>query len=198
MKPDPRFQGQEKTFWAYVRSISQWVGYTDRSTQKIKVPTANELRACLVALQLAPDVVVSEDKTLTALGIKLRAYFEQRALVLNTEVEPALMHAAEAEALFKRLRKSLRSSLPIAMNKQKGKKKKPAYLTGMVGMLIESSRGRWPCDYDPRALTAFTQQGVPVRTLSRRVDGAFPAVINPVAIWEIKEYSRYALDSPNS
>ncbi|MFM7855341.1 MAG: hypothetical protein ACKO96_26300, partial [Flammeovirgaceae bacterium] len=27
-----------------------------------------------------------------------------------------------------------------------------------------------------------------MRTLSRRVDGAFPAVVNPVAIWEIKEY----------
>jgi hypothetical protein len=27
-----------------------------------------------------------------------------------------------------------------------------------------------------------------VRTLSRRVDGAFPSAINPVAIWEIKEY----------
>ena len=29
---------------------------------------------------------------------------------------------------------------------------------------------------------------MPFRTLSRRVDGAFPAVINPIAIWEIKEY----------
>ena len=36
--------------------------------------------------------------------------------------------------------------------------------------------------------TAFTQNKFPVRTLSRRVDGAFPAVVNPAAIWEIKEY----------
>ncbi len=188
MRPDPRFQKLGQTFWAYVRSISQWVGYTDRGTQKIKVPTADEMRACLVALQLAPDAVVSEKSQLTVFGKKLKTYFEQRALVLNTVVEPALMQANEAEALFKRLRKNLKSALPIAMNKQSGKKKKPAYLTGMVGMLIESVRGAWPCDYDPRALTAFTREGVPVRTLSRRVDGAFPAVINPVAIWEIKEY----------
>lgn len=188
MTPDPRFQGMSKTFWAYVRSLSEWVGYTHRGTQKIKVPSSEEMRECLVALRLAPDAVVSAEDQLTPLGKSLRAYFEQRAAVLNTEVEPALMHAGEAELLFKRLRKELKSSLPVAMNKQKGKKKKPAYLTAMVSMLIEASRGTWPCDYDPRVLTAFTKQGVPVRTLSRRIDGAFPAVINPVAIWEIKEY----------
>lgn len=27
-----------------------------------------------------------------------------------------------------------------------------------------------------------------LRTLARRVDGAFPSPVNPVAIWEIKEY----------
>jgi len=30
--------------------------------------------------------------------------------------------------------------------------------------------------------------GLPVRTLARRVDGTFPGVINPIAIWEVKEY----------
>jgi hypothetical protein len=29
---------------------------------------------------------------------------------------------------------------------------------------------------------------MPLRTLSRRVDGAFPEVVNPIAIWEVKEY----------
>jgi hypothetical protein len=27
-----------------------------------------------------------------------------------------------------------------------------------------------------------------LRTLARRVDGAFPKTVNPVAVWEIKEY----------
>jgi hypothetical protein len=44
------------------------------------------------------------------------------------------------------------------------------------------------CNYDPRTLTTVTQDGKPVRTLSRRVDGAYPSPVNPVAIWEIKEY----------
>jgi hypothetical protein len=38
------------------------------------------------------------------------------------------------------------------------------------------------------ALTAVTLDGAAVRTLSRRVDGAFPRVVNPVSVWEIKEY----------
>lgn len=132
--------------------------------------------------------MVSLDLRLTELGSNLAAYFEQRAVVLNQEVEPALMDAEQAANMFKRLRKELDVTSPVAMNKQKGKKKKPAYLTGMVAMLVEANRKTWPCDHDPRVLTAFTKGGAPVRTLSRRVDGAFPAVINPVAIWEIKEY----------
>ena len=38
------------------------------------------------------------------------------------------------------------------------------------------------------SLTTVTRKGAAVRTLSRRVDGAFPGVVNPIAVWEIKEY----------
>jgi hypothetical protein len=74
------------------------------------------------------------------------------------------------------------------MNKQKGDKKAPAFLTALVNMLIEHHSKGADCDYDPRALTTVTKDGVPLRTLARRVDGAFPNAVNPVAIWEIKEY----------
>jgi hypothetical protein len=74
------------------------------------------------------------------------------------------------------------------MNKQKGEKKGEAYLTGIINMMVEQGIGDLPCDYDPRVLTTITHKGVPVRTLSRRVDGAFPSSINPIAIWEVKEY----------
>ena len=55
-------------------------------------------------------------------------------------------------------------------------------------MLIEENIGDMSCNYDPRILTTVTDNGVPLRTLARRVDGAFPDVVNPIAIWEIKEY----------
>jgi hypothetical protein len=74
------------------------------------------------------------------------------------------------------------------MSKQKGEKKAPAYLTSTVNMLVEANAEGLPCDYDPRELTTVTRQGVPLRTLARRVDGAFPSPVNPIAVWEIKEY----------
>jgi hypothetical protein len=33
-----------------------------------------------------------------------------------------------------------------------------------------------------------TRDGIPLRTLARRVDGAFPSTVNPIAVWEVKEY----------
>lgn len=44
------------------------------------------------------------------------------------------------------------------------------------------------CNFNPQQLTTFTHDNMPLRTLSRRVDGAFIRVVNPIAIWEIKEY----------
>lgn len=55
-------------------------------------------------------------------------------------------------------------------------------------MLIEANSEGLPCDHNPMELTAITVQGAPLRTLARRVDGAFPSTINPIAVWEIKEY----------
>jgi hypothetical protein len=98
------------------------------------------------------------------------------------------MKVAEAKKLFSSLKKQLKPTCPLPMNKQKGKKRDFAFLTGIVNMLIEAASNGLPCDYDPKELTAVTLKKFPVRTLSRRVDGAFPNVINPIAIWEIKEY----------
>ena len=55
-------------------------------------------------------------------------------------------------------------------------------------MLIEAAANGQECDYDPRALTTVMRDGVPLRTFARRMDGAFPSVLNPLAVWEIKEY----------
>ncbi|HEX5733361.1 MAG TPA: hypothetical protein VF131_11055 [Blastocatellia bacterium] len=74
------------------------------------------------------------------------------------------------------------------MNKQKGEKKAPAYFTGLINMLVEANVEGLPCDYDPRELTTVTFNNAPLRTLARRVDGAFTSTVNPIAVWEIKEY----------
>jgi hypothetical protein len=122
------------------------------------------------------------------IGEVLHAYFQYRADTLNIFVEPRLMNKDSARKLFLKLKEELSPKIPIPMNKQKGDKKAPAYMTAIVNMLIEASAGEMKCDYDPRALTTVTRNGEPLRTLSRRVDGAFPRAVNPIAVWEIKEY----------
>ena len=98
------------------------------------------------------------------------------------------MDVDEARAMFERLQMQLPTKRMPPMNKQKGIKKAPAYFTSSINMLIEANAQGMPCDYDPRELTTVTVNNAPLRTLARRVDGAFPGPVNPTAVWEIKEY----------
>lgn len=188
MKADPRFLSQPKEFWANVRTISQEVGYTERGADSIKIPTLDAIRKEFARLGLSTGHIVNADNTLTEFGQCLFDYFAFRASVLNDVVRHHFMKKDAANLEFKRLKKQLKPKCPLPMNKQKGEKKNYAFLTGIVNMLVEANVGAAPCDYDPRSLTTMTHNGMPLRTLSRRVDGAFPQVVNPIAIWEIKEY----------
>jgi len=187
MKPDPRFANQPKSFWAAVRTVSQELGYTVRGQSQVKVPTVTEIRGAFKSLGLNVQHIGTAEHP-TDLAKTLLAYFEHRADVLNTLVEPRLMNAERAKSEFHTLKKKLRPSCPLPMNKQKGKKKAPAFLTGIVNMLIEANAKGAACNFDPRELTTVTKNGAPLRTLARRVDGAFPSAVNPIAIWEVKEY----------
>lgn len=188
MKADPRFLTQPKEFWANVRTISQEVGYTVRGADSIKIPTLEAIREEFSRLGLSMTHIADADNTLTEFGQCLFDYFTFRATVLNVTVRYYFMDKESANVEFKRLKKQLKPKCPLPVNKQKAEKKNFAFLTCIVNMLIESNIGSNPCDYDPRSLTTITNNAMPLRTLSRRVDGAFPSVINPIAIWEIKEY----------
>lgn len=152
------------------------------------MPTLSETCLAYQGLRLTSDHVVGKDGNTTEFGRLLFAYFAHRATSLNDFARTHLMNKDEASYEFERLRKSLNPKCPLPMNKQKGEKRKINFLTCMVNMLVEANIGNAPCNYDPRRLTTITRGGVPFRTLSRRVDGAFPSIINPLAIWEIKEY----------
>ena len=188
MKPNSAFLNLPKNFWASVRLISQQIGYTERSTGQIKIPTSNEIQSKLAALEIDFSKLQLQ-KTANGNFLEImQDYFIYRADVINTFVEPHLMNVTEARKVFEEAYKSLQPSCPIPMNKQKGEMKTPAYLTGLVNMIVESNAGGLPCDYDPHQLTIITKDNLPLRTLARRVDGAFPRSVNPIAIWEIKEY----------
>jgi hypothetical protein len=187
MIANPEFQKQPKMFWAYVRTLSQHLGYTERGKGQIKLPTIDEMRKGLSELGLDPSKLGSAG-TPTQLGAELRKYFEYRASILNGFVETQLMNASQAVALFDELRSTCKYECPVPMNKQKGDMAKPAYFTSIINMLIANGIQGAVCNYSPMELTTITKNGAAVRTLSRRVDGAFPKVVNPVAVWEIKEY----------
>ena len=187
MQPDPRFLGQPMVFWANIRSISQAVGYTDRATKSIRVPTRREIEAAYSTLGLTTHHLYSRDG-LTDLGQTVHDYYTYRAAVLNNTVQHLLMDAPEARERLETFMTGVIPRHPLAMNKQKGEKAGPSPLTNAVNLVIQKVIGNEPCDFDPRQLTTFTRDGVPVRTLARRVDGAYPSTVNPVAMWEIKEY----------
>lgn len=188
MKPNSAFLSLPKNFWASVRLISQEVEYTEKSTGQIKIPVVDEIHSKLEKLEVDFSRLQLQRVTNLSFGQMLQDYFAFRADVINTYVKPRLMNVAEAKKIFKSFYKDLQPSCPIPMNKQKGKMKQPAFLTGLVNMLVEANANGSPCDYDPHQLTVVTKEDLPVRTLARRVDGAFPSSVNPIAVWEIKEY----------
>ena len=188
MKANKKFRNMPPEFWASVRLISQEVGYTIRGRDKIKVPTINEILRIFTSLGLDKSLVMESGGNPTKYCIDIIEYYKYRADILYNYVKPRLMTLEQVEHLFNDMINELNPSCKIPMNKQKGEKKAPAYFTGIINMILEKYTYGNFCDFDPKKLTIITHNSKPVRTLARRVDGAFPAVINPIAIWEIKEY----------
>jgi len=188
MKPDSRFVQQPKSFWANVRTLSQALGYTVRGQGTIRVPTMPEIAGTLHGLGLTANHLLKRNGTTNKCGQTLLDYFAHRAKVIESFVEPRLMNANQAKQLFEQCLAESQPSCPLPMNKQKGKKKAKAFFTCIVNMLVEKYANGFPCVYDPHELTTITRNNAPLRTLARRIDGAFPSTINPIAVWEIKEY----------
>ncbi len=193
MKPNNIFLKQSPEFWATIKLLSQKLGYTKRKNRKkndapiINVPNTEEALKVYASLGLNPNKLYYDDKV-TEFGKLIFEYFKYRAEVLNDVVQKNLMTIEESKALFEQLRGKLSYKVPLAYNKQKKGEKIPLFYTSIINFLIEANIGEHNCSYSAGELTAFTQHKFPVRSLSRRVDGSFPHVINPVALWEIKEY----------
>jgi hypothetical protein len=183
MLASPLFTQQSPQFWAYVRLLSQELGYTDRQTKQVKTYSSPQMLEVLSAFSLSPSTLMD-----TPLGIGLESYFQYRANVLNTYVEPRLMKLDQVTQLFADLKMTLAPRCPLPMNKQSGPKKTYAYFTGIINMLIEANAGGLACDYAPRQLTVISQDRRLLHVMARQVDGCFTSVINPVALWEVKEY----------
>lgn len=188
MIADKRFCGQPTKFWAYIRIIGEQIGYTQRKEKRISAPRIIDIVSGLEKIGLSSRELMDDKGAVTKFGTAICEYLDFRARSLNEFVEPRLMDLDRAKGEFERLKKEYSPKCPLPMNKQRGEKRKPAYFTGIINMIIEHNSHGLPCDYDPRNLIRFTRDGCPVRTFARRIDGAFTSTNNPIAIWEIKEY----------
>ena len=188
MKPDKRFMELPMSFWANVKTISEVAGYKIRKRESIVIPDKNSIKKAFNRIGLSYHSLINEHDKYTALGEKTIEYFEYRAEILTNQTQYKFMDKEKAANTFEKLRAELNPTVPMPMNKQSKDFKKVNYFTALINMIIEKNIENYPVDYDPRKLTKFSKSTQLVRTFSRRVDGAFPSVINPIAIWEIKEY----------
>src|SRR5690606_31352159 len=152
------------------------------------IPSVQQIKTVFESEGLNFSKLVDQNDSFTEFGQLIIDYMIYRGDLLTNSIKPNLMNKESAKETFYALKDELNPQIPLPYNKQKDEKKDYSYLTGIVNILINENKGNSNCDFDPKELTAFTENGYPIRTLSRRVDGAFPSVINPIAIWEIKEY----------
>ena len=188
--PVEEFRRQPPEFWAVVKLVSQLIGYSYRGKRadpnRVRIYTADEVTDALASR----DLDASEQAELIG---RVVAYSEARAEMLETSARPNLMDRDEARALFEGLRAELAPPEELlSMNKQKKEKRHYAYLTCIVNMLtwntLRERFGEAEFDWNPRGPLTFSRDGMPLRTLFRWMDGAYPGLNHPVAAWEIKEY----------
>lgn len=190
MQAFSEFKQMTPSFWFLVKFVSENIGYTDRKTRSIRSYSADEISGLF-----KEHNINSSESTL----LRLKTYFDQRSDILNNTVKNRLMDADVARVEFERLQvlhacNNYLCKLP--MNKQKGNMARVNYFTAIINILAEqvirnSSKydGSLGFNDDPRGLAfVLDDNGFLIGASSRRFDGAYPDIVNPKVVWEIKEY----------
>lgn len=187
MQAFSEFWDMPSSFWAMVKFVSQELGYTKRGM--VRTYTEEEIANLLQSYGLRTDRRQIRN---------IVEYSQLRAYTLNDFVKNNLMDAQMARAEFERLYPIHRDNgflCSLPMNKQKGEMRQIAYFTAIINILAEHTirragllEGGKCFNDDPRSLMYVIDDEQIVGASSRRVDGAYPDIINPRMIWEIKEY----------
>ena len=188
MKPDSRFTDRPPDFWAYVRLVSESLGYSLRRMASLRRYTPEEITAWVRTQYGLCEEPLQNTLGETTLLACLIEYLNYRVDALEGFALPHLMDRKQAGRVFKDLKRRLKPTCLLPLNKQKGEKRHEAYLTCIVNMLTEDALGGCHFDQSPRSLVTLRDRGRVLRTLSRRYDGAYRSTVNPQAVWEVKEY----------
>lgn len=208
MKASNYWVSMPQEFWHYVRALSENLGYSKRKV--VLKHSEAEIKRGLTRLGLSAEALTTSTEAKFSLK-DLESYFRFRAELIEGFIAQHLQTAEEAKALFEdvvqkytcgytfqsnkegaenaRLYKVMGGvSAEAPYNKQKGSKRDIDFLTATSNILISYHLKGKEFDQDPRRLPLFTEDGVIVGSMSRRMDGAFPTCTNPVSLWEFKCY----------
>lgn len=189
MQAFEEFENMDPAFWAFVKYISEKLGYTERGTDNVKVYGLREvLHICQRNGINASGELIQDACT----------YVQMRAELLNGFVEAMLMDAATAKQEFlqwEQLHRIHNYYCKLPMNKQKGDMRQVAFFTAIINILAEKTireetgENILGFDDDPRSLMyVWDDNRNIIGASSRRFDGAYPSIENPAIVWEIKEY----------
>ena len=167
MQPFPEFAQKNKAFWAYIKLISEKLGYSERRTHKLRRYTFEEIINLMKDENISTSEILDEtSKKETALGRSIVKYLNIRSEIIETHVAPNLMNRNQAKKEFEKAKKRIKPKCHLPLNKQKREKRHYSYLVGLVNMLTEEALGGCYFDDNPRGLTLITQNKKPIRVLS--------------------------------
>lgn len=190
MRAFDEFVGMDQSFWAFIKFISENIGYTDRGSGTVRYYSYEDIYDLCCNTRTSADNRLIEDAV---------TYLNMRADLLNNYVQGVLMTAEEASreyAEWEQIHRLYAFFCKLPLNKQKGDMKQVAFFTAIINILAErtireitGNIGELGFDDDPRGLSfIWDDDGYIVGGSSRRFDGAYPCIRNPRLVWEVKEY----------
>ena len=189
MKAFPLYKNKNFLFWANVKFLSEKLGYSDRKTKGPKKYLQDDVVGCYSKFRFNTSYIFDDERfKLTEDGKNVLDYLNKRSDLMNNYFLPNLMDREQAKKEFESLKNEVDPRCCLPFNKQKKEKRHYAFLSCIVNMLTEQVLGDVNFNDNPTKLTVMTDSKMPVKVFSRRFDGAYPDIIDPIAVWEIKEY----------
>lgn len=189
MRAFPEYSNESPRFWSLVRFVSESLKYSDRKSNKVRSYTVDEIRN-----ELNKEGINASEEDIS----KATDYLNKRADLLNNEVSNLLMDVDEARQVFESLYEIYKNegySSKLPMNKQSKEMKQINYFTAIINILAEKtlrdmdlSSGEMYIDDPQQLVYVVDDENSIVSSTSRRYDGVYPSRINPLIVWEVKEY----------
>ena len=184
------FEDMDASFWAFVKFVSENLGYTERGEGFVKRYSIDTIRALCEehGINASEEVIAGTAQ-----------YSKMRADLLNNFAQKMLMDAQAASEEFgnwEMLHRIGNYYCKLPLNKQKGEMKQIAFFTAIINIIAEKTIREITgnsyslgFDDDPRSLAyILDDDNRIIGASSRRFDGAYPNIENPKLVWEIKEY----------